>query len=142
MTAANDHDDFQYQVSLLVKSSHIDLDPITAVIGLRPTTAWRAGEPLKRPTETIRDYNYCCFKLNIDRRNSLEANVVKYILKLEHIKEICRSILDDSGSIVLAVTWYTGQGRGYQFSCSFMRKLADLGIELGVEVFERHSSED
>ena len=132
-----DEDIFKYRAALLVRSKTIDLSPIRDALELNPQPYWLAGDMMVRPTNkrSVREDNYSCFPFPIDPLLTLEENVGIYITKLVPISLIIDKILHDGGSAVVAISWYSGQGRGYEFHFSLLQKLAELRINLGVEVF-------
>jgi hypothetical protein len=133
---------FKYNIDILLKSKTMDLGPIVSTIGLPPKIRWAAGDIMERPTNKHdrRQYNYCCFSIDVDYRQSIERNLDIYLDKLHLSKDYIRKLIHDDGSILIVITWYTDQGRGYEFKFPFLGKLADLQIDLGVEVFEDKSA--
>ena len=132
-----DFESFKYQTSLLVRSNSVALDDFERVLQIPPRVSWRVGELMTRGTSTtsVRSNNYCSFNFEIDLSLAIEDNIRQYLNRLSQLKHLITQIRNDRGTLVLAVTWYAGQGRGYEFCSDFLMELGRLHIDLGIEVF-------
>ena len=130
---------FEFKVSLMFKSATGDLQEICDAIGLVPKRRWIVGHPRKTPTGTslpgiYRD-SYCYFDLKREPKEGLCEMLSRVADRLAEHRALFVRLRDDGGSIYFCVSWLTGQNRGETFTEDLLRKLADLRIDLGVEVW-------
>jgi len=130
---------FEFKVSLMFKSPRGDLQEICDAIGLVPKRRWIVGQPRKTPTGTdlpgIYRESYCYFILKREPMEGLCEMLLRVADQLAEHKALFDRLREDGGSIYFYVSWLTGQNRGETFTDDLLRKLADLRIDLGVEVW-------
>ena len=131
-----DDDKRDFTISIQVKSKTIDINCISDVIELIPSISWSVGDTLSYSSikDGRRQQNYRCFDISVDCSQSIEQNMMVYLDRLEGSRDYIDSLWRDDGLISFYITWYANRVRGHVFKSSFLRKLADLQIELGVEI--------
>lgn len=130
---------FDYAVSFHV--SHPSLDPrrITAELGMRPQGAYKAGDPRKTPAGTplkgfyADSHWYCDFphRGGVELGAFLESVVERLAGHRKFLMEVCAR----RGSLWLFVAWYSGANSGETFSWALLKRLADLKIDLSLDVY-------
>jgi hypothetical protein len=142
--------DYGYDLSLRFFHPSIDPAVITAALRLKPSRAWRAGEPRSNPLgQPLRDTNGSPLKevwrdsywvAPISKGgNSVDKPLHSAIGEaldrlLPHRKFIHRMRLE-GGRSELFIGWYFESNSGDVFDCDLLARLADMKIDLSLDVY-------
>ena len=136
---------FNYSVSL--RATHPTLDPTTIAgkIGLEASYSWAAGDPRKTPNGTplkgVRRENYCSFDITDGDDGELAACLRAALDYLKPQRDFLRQMSINGGSLMFYVFWYPNGDTGEVFSTSLLQDMSDLGIELGINVYDDRPSD-
>jgi hypothetical protein len=117
-------------------------EEISTALGLNPNVKWTAGEPRVTPTGTllggIRENTRWSHRLeNEDSTDLIEALTVN-ISFLEGHKDFLDAFVATGGEIEYFVGWFTIEvSSGQTLPRELMRRIADLKIDLGFDIYGR-----
>jgi len=117
------------------------MDPrrISKALNLRPEFSWKAGErrqtPAGRPLAGIRTGTYWCCVIPRAGQQQLCASLEAVADRLAPHCRFLRGISQDGGSLELFVGWYSDTNSGEEFSWKLLRKLANLHLDLSLDVY-------
>lgn len=135
---------FDYHVSFRLTHPTLDADAIAAQLCMTPKFCWTAGEPRKTPKGTpldgVREESYCTFDIGSGDDGELARCLSTALLKLTPAAEFLRHVRDAGGSPMFYVFWYPNGDTGEVFGTELLRNMAEMGIELGINVFDDRPS--
>jgi hypothetical protein len=131
---------FDYHVSFRVTHPVLDPAVISASLGLEPRFSWRAGEPRATPEGSLlgafRKETYCSYDIGGGDDGELAKCLSTAVDNLERHAEFLREVRASGGMLMFYVCWHPNGDQGETFRPDLMRKMADLGIEFGLNVFD------
>ena len=131
---------FEYHVSLRVTHPTLDPAEIAGQVGFDAKAKWAAGEPRKtpkgRPLRGIREQSYCALAIGSGDDGALAECLDTAVARLKHAGEFLRQIRATGGSLMFYVSWVSSGDTGEVFGTALLRDMADLGIELGINVYD------
>lgn len=134
---------FDYNVSLRVTHPTLDAATITARLRMTPSFCWTVGEPRKTPKGTalkgVRKESYCTFDVGSGDDGELARCLDTALADLEPLGEFLRDVRKSGGSLMFYAFWHPNGDTGEVFSSGLLQRMADLGIELGINVYEDQS---
>jgi hypothetical protein len=137
--------EFDFKVVLMVKHPTRTFAEISAAVGREAKYGWTVGEPRKTPVGRalggFRDESYCGFEIGSGNDGALASFLNRAMLKLKPVREALRELRATGGSLTLVVTWYPNGDTGENFSMPLLREMTDMGIELGINVYDDRGSE-
>lgn len=135
----DDDDAHVSEAYLLIVHPDIDPERITRELGLAPTIAFRAGDPVVTPkgsrlpgTRPDTRWRYCAPP---HARRDFFAPLGRILDHLAPHRTFLRQLMLEGGLVEVAVNLSGERNIGDVITPEDIRKLADLGIALGVEVF-------
>jgi hypothetical protein len=119
----------------------IDPDVITRELGTGPKMAARAGSKITTPTGATLPSVYKSTVWSdwrdFEGKGSFLAGAVPFLDLLELRKEFVGYIIKSGGSIDIILSLYGGVNMGDCIHWAILKRLVDLRINLGVEVFPK-----
>jgi hypothetical protein len=135
---------FGYSVALRVKHPHLDPTAISNELGLVPTTSWKVGDPRQTPKgatlEGVRKETYCSFDFGRGEDGELAQCLLEAVGALTPQRIFLREIRSTGGSMYFYVFWYPNGDTGEMFEIDLLMNMADLGIGLGINVYDDRDS--
>jgi hypothetical protein len=136
---------FKYAVSLRV--THPTLSPVdmSMAIDMTPAYSWMAGDPWPRrtPIKGGHKESYCSYNIGAADDGELAQCLRKAVETLGGCREFLRDLRSTGGSLMFYVFWYPNGDTGEVFDTDLLLKMAGLGIELGLNVYDdRHAPFD
>jgi Domain of unknown function (DUF4279) len=135
----NAADDATFKLTLLIRHPDFDPDLITETLKLKPFRYWRRGEPRITPKGTTlagewpdTRWNHVAF-YEADRTVSVE--IERWLVSLDRNGEFIRSLVSTGGDITLNLAMPGQSHRGDVIAAGTLRRAADLGVGIGIEVF-------
>lgn len=124
---------------LLIVHPDMDTERIARELGLAPELAFRTGDPVILPSGrrlpgARRDTRWR-YDAPAHRRRDFFAPIGSLLDHLAPHREFLRRIVREGGSVTISVNLSGVSNIGDVIEPDEMRKLVDLGIGLGVEVF-------
>jgi hypothetical protein len=139
---------YRYDISLRVRHPSMDPAEISTALALEPSRMWRAGEQRMTPKDTPlegtwRDtYWYAdVFKDECPDR-TLAAALSELVERFSSKKSAFAKIRDDGGQVEFYVGWYIDGNRGDKFDTVLLAKLADLGVNLSLDIYPPPNPQD
>lgn len=88
----------------------------------------------------VRDESYCCFDICVGTDGKLADELQNAVSELTHSREFFSEFRRSGGSAYVYVFWYPNGDTGEMFDCELLNGLTDLGIALGINVYEERRS--
>ena len=131
-----DGGEIRYNANIIVTSNTIALMPIIDALRLTPKIAWSTGDKISDSINAggRRQFNYCLFNITAGSWRDIEYDLEKYLHQLRPHKDYIDKVQLDGGAVLLVVNWYAGHSRAYEFGFDFLEQLADLHIDLGIDI--------
>jgi hypothetical protein len=107
---------------------------------MTPKFCWTAGEarktPRGAPLEGLHDESYCCFDIGSGDDGELARCLDVGLTSLAPAGEFLREARATGGSLMFYAFWHPNGDTGEVFGTDLLRRMANLGIELGINVFD------
>ena len=136
---------FDYSVSLQVKHPNLNPTAIATELGLEASHSWAAGQPRQTPNGTalsgVRSESYCKFEIASGTDGELASCLRNVLNHLKSRGEYLRSIRSSGGLLLFYIFWYPNGDTGEVFPTSLLQDMVDLGIELGINVYDDRPSD-
>jgi hypothetical protein len=117
---------------------HPDIDPsmVSARLSLTPTRSWRVGESRKNPDGHLLggQYDRTYWAATVERSagdSDLESQLTTFLQRLDSHADFLHDIRRSGGEIEFFITL---KERGSTLSYVCLRRLADLNIDLSIDV--------
>jgi hypothetical protein len=138
---------YRYSISLRITHPSIDPTLITAELGSDPRRSWRAGLERRAPDgELLRGINQQSFWVGSHLEG--ESGVVALsealhglLEKLERHRAFFRRLRDEGGVVEFFIGWFLGSQGGEIIEHSLMARLADLQIDLSLDMYPGEDDE-
>jgi hypothetical protein len=135
--------DLRYRIRFVIHHPDIDPDRITKSLGLTPHHSAIAGSVRKAPNGVIlpglHRTSSWSHSYRIERHRHFFSEIVKIIDRLEPHKDLLNEIAGSGGSLCLIADLPGDVNIGSEFPWRDMARLADLHIDLGVEVYPEYN---
>jgi hypothetical protein len=137
---------YSYSVSLRIFHPSIDPGALTKTLALKPSNAWKAGEPRRtprgQPLNGINRGSFWTARLIQKRyattpRRSLEAALASEVKRLQKHRSLFRRIQKAGGRTELFVGIFgeNGFNFGGELDTDLMGSLTKLGLSLGLDIY-------
>lgn len=131
---------FGYRVSLRITHPTLCAGAIAASLGMAPEFSWTAGEARTTPRGTLlegvhRD-SYCSFHLGSGDDGQLARCLDVCLTELAGAATFLTEMRKTGGSLMFYAFWHPNGDTGEVFGTDLMRRMADLGIVLGINVYD------
>ena len=131
---------FDYSVNLRVKHPSRHPDAIATDLAMSPRTAWNVGEPRVSASGRLlggtRTETYCWFPMGDGHDGELARCLSDALLELETRVNAVRALKATGGTIQFYVFWYPNGDTGQVFDTALLSRMAALGIDLGINVYD------
>lgn len=133
-----ENDERWYRVSLRFFGDQLDLDAVTAAIGLEPSYVGRMGEHIRgNPRYAI--HRTCIWRRSYDEEleSPFSILIAKFLDQLQDRADAIRVLTAQPGveaELFLGFSSGNGQG-GFDLPPSLLARLADLGIGLSLDLY-------
>lgn len=129
----------RYSVRLLIRHPSLDPDFISRKLGLAPQASHLVGAPRRAPNAAslpgiYRDSVWSCWE-RVERHRRFFDDVVKILDIPERHASFLAEINETGGQTELIVDLPGDVNIGDTLPSREMRRMAELGIKLGIEVF-------
>lgn len=129
------------KLRLLVIHPNADPAEITREVGLEPLRSWRSGEPRQTPKGTrlegVWPDTRWSHGFTLHKNATLETAVASALDKLKAAERYLAKLRGTGGSAELIVSLPGDAHPGASVSSELLKGLADLGVDLGIEVFPK-----
>ena len=137
---------YSYSLSLRIFHPTIDPGALTKSLRLKPSNAWKSGEPRRTPTgKPLKDKNNGSFWTArlIQKRfattpgRSLEAALTAEVQRLKRHRALLRRIQKTGGRTELFVGIFgeNGFNFGGELDTDLLADLSRLGLSLGLDIY-------
>lgn len=130
---------FRYKVSLRFTGHVLEPAAISERLGLAPQFARKMGAarttPKGDPLEGTYASNYCSFKLDPRTDEPLDAMLLRVVSGLDANRDLFLQVSETGGTSEFFVGWFAPRNSGVTFNHQLLSKLADLRINLGLNVY-------
>ena len=134
---------FNYAVSLQIRHPTAQADALAGPLPWRAASSWSVGDerstPKGRALGGERSQSYCTFEVGKGDDGKLAACLSpiteELLVHREHLAELRRT----GGGLSFYVYWYPCGDTGEVFTAQLMAKMASLGIDFGLNVYEDRS---
>ncbi|CBL45673.1 Hypothetical protein HDN1F_20900 [gamma proteobacterium HdN1] len=134
----------EFVVSLRIKHPTHTHHSIVQSMGMTPKFSYSVGSPRAtpkgRPLEGVYKNSYCSFTLLEKQGGDFVDGIKKIFVLLESHKEYFRLLTSEGGKTELFVGVFADGTVGFSLGVEEMRALADLSLELSVEVYNEEPS--
>ena len=131
---------FSYRVHLSIKHPSADPARIASELRRQAQTDWRAGEPRVTPTGRrlggVRAETYCSFRVGEGDDGALAECLAAYVTGLEPHAAFLRELKASGGELLFYAFWHPSGDSGEIFHADLLSRLAALGIDLGINVYD------
>lgn len=128
-----------YWISLQVRHPTLHPTAITAALGMKPKRSWFVGEPRTTPKGTplggTYDRTYWVTSTKVTGHRFFFKEVITLIQLLELSREFISEFVETGGTLYLNIGLGGCRNIGDVIRSADLRRLCDLGIDLGVEVY-------
>jgi hypothetical protein len=136
--AAQDREDFGFNISLQVRHPKLSTDELSKGLRLRPGRAWVAREeratPKGNPLPGLYKTSYCYYDLAKGLgADSLARKLSLANRRLQRHAALLRRWRKTGGTLHYYVTIHGRNAMGVEFDPQLLSNLAELGISLGLE---------
>jgi hypothetical protein len=129
------------ELRLLVIHPSADPAEITREVGLEPLRSWRSGDPRYAPKGTrlegIWPDTRWSHGFALHKNATLETAVASALDKLKAAERYLAKLRGTGGTAELIVSLSGDAHQGASLNCELLQELADLGVDLGIEVFPK-----
>jgi hypothetical protein len=132
---------YRYTISLRIRHPSIDVAEIASNLSREPFRSWQAGEPRSTPKGTpitgVNSETYWTTRVAEGDSSSAVLSVVLLglVADLARHRMFFERLRREGASIELFVGWYFGGNSGDIFGFDLLAKLADLKIDLSLDVY-------
>lgn len=137
---------FGYSVSFRVKHPRLRPNDIAASLNKTPRFSWAAGEPRMTPKGTLlggtRKESYCAFEIGGGEDGELARCLLNAVDGLKAHRAYLHEIRSTGGSLMFYIFWYPNGDIGEVFETDLLFTLSDLGIDLGINVYDDRRAEN
>lgn len=127
-----------FSLRLLVSHPSADLGCLASVLGLKPDRTWRKGDPITTPKGRQMPGSYGDSRWSHEWRfkgkKQPAASLSQVIDRLGRGRQAFLDIKSSGGEAQLILSLAGYRHIGDTVSCESLRKLADLGLSLGIDV--------
>lgn len=131
---------FEYTISFQVRHPHLDPDQIANELGMTPSNRWKAGDPRITPKgrqlEGVYPHSYCSFPLGGGDDGDVSGLLKNALARLASHAGFLEEVRGGGGTLLFYVFWYPNGDTGEIFDIELLRSLTELGIELGLNVYD------
>ena len=132
-----------FKMRFLVIHPTADPADITREFGFLPLRAWRCGEPRFTPKGTRlggiwRDTRWS-HGFELEENATIEAAIASALEKLAMTGRFLATLLETGGTAELILSLPGDAHQGASIRVEVLRRLADLGVSLGIELFPKTS---
>lgn len=129
----------RFAIRLRIIHPRMDPEDISRRLELNADMLWRAGTPRRTPKGTplvgiYRETRWGWSEQHLNQRDFFRA-AVGLIEKLERHREFLAMIIGEGGTVDLILHLPGDVNIGSSIAAADLRRLADLNINLGIEVF-------
>lgn len=107
---------------------------------MKPRHSWSAGEPRRTPVGTpldgLREESYCSFDMGGGDDGNLAECLCAAVSKLKAYRTFLRQMSEARADLSFYVFWYPNGDTGAVFDTRLLADLTDLGITLGINVYD------
>ena len=129
----------RYEINLLINHPVMSPDTITGRLKPTPQYSWRRGEPRRTPIGTelggVRSETMWRHVIREEGRRSFFAGLRNSVDRLRAHRRFLSQIASGGGRVELIVNLPGNVNMGDVLNPQTLRLIADLGADLGVEVF-------
>jgi len=132
---------YRYQISLRVRHPAMDPAGISAAFRLDPKRCWKAGDPRMTPvgtplSGTWRESYWVTDVLDGDCPDKTLAVALSELAeRFSPHRQFFQKIRAEGGRVEFFVGWYIDGNRGDIFDVTLLGRLADLGINLSLDIY-------
>ena len=130
-----------FNVSLRIRHPNMDPAKITEILKLTPEFMHKFGDMRKTPTGQHLTGNYkisyWCYSYKLELNMSLNQFLLKFYTDFIPICDFFKKISDEEGTIELYCGFNGKYNCGDTLEWRTLRKLSDLYVELGLEIFPK-----
>lgn len=129
--------DFRYELSLRIWHPSLPPEEFSEALSLVPDTGWAAGSPSKRFDGSIstRPVSYWSARLTQEEPLPLGVALHRACRMLQPYAGFVRQIVSTGGRLEFFVGWFSGRNSGEVFSHSLLSDIAELHIDLALDVY-------
>jgi hypothetical protein len=134
----------QFSIVLLIRHPNIDPADISHILGLKPYTSWRSGDPRVTPRGTVllglhksSTWNY----IQEWRGEYSFANEIEnFVLQLYQNKGFFLRLVNEKAHSEIFVQLPGNKSQGDSIKPEVLGKISELGLYFGAEVFPKYKT--
>jgi hypothetical protein len=130
---------FKVSVTFRIIHPSINPDEISTQLVLLPRTSGRVGDSRKTPNgDPLKGKNestYWTYPISCQESNGLADILESFTDDLEIHRDFLLNLYATGGRLEYFVGWFSGTNSGEEFKHGLLRKLADLHINLSLDVY-------
>lgn len=139
--SASEVEQLKFEIRILIRHPAADPIEITRRLGIDPDIVRKVGEIRKTPrgnaSGDVNKYSMWSKSFIFEKERNFFRHAVSIVDLLEQNREFISELIDSGGTIQLIADLSGRQNIGDVFAWNDLRRLADLRIDLGVEVFPK-----
>lgn len=136
---------FSYAVNFQIRHPTAQANALAAGLPWIARASWTVGDQITTPKGGqiggVRRQSYCTFQVEQGDDGQLAACLSRAADALAVHQERLAELRRTGGTLSFYVFWYPSGDEGAVFSAELMAKLASLGIDLGLNVYDDRTDE-
>ena len=131
--------DFSYRVSLRLSGIGFEPEEISTALMLNPDKSWKIGDPIINPPNTPshgnRSKSFWSHQFETTDHKDLESSLTVVLEKLLLHQVFLQGLASNGINIQLFIGLFGDENYGFTITPTLSKDLADLGIEMGFDVY-------
>jgi hypothetical protein len=131
---------FDFHISLRVTHPDIDPELVSNALSMKPKFSWKVGTPRVTPKGNslggTRTDSYCSFEIGQGSDGEVAKCISDALERLTPHSEFLSKLRTTGGSLMFYIFWYPNGDTGDVFRSDVLAKMASLGIDLGLNVYD------
>ncbi|EGM79577.1 hypothetical protein Rhein_0035 [Rheinheimera sp. A13L] len=130
----------EYTISLRIEHPSLTCNEITETIGLYPKFSYSVGEPRRTPRgDTLEGFykeTYCCFDVIPTKTGDFTDDIEQIVTQLSGLTSYFANLTAEGGRVEIFVGIFSDETVGFTLTTKDMIALANLSLELSVEIYK------
>ena len=131
-------------VSFRIMETNLNPSMVTTLLGMKPDESHRKGDPRMSKAKSGKVIYFApfnsglwCLESNLDKYCDLQDHILNIIERIESKKDILRKLKNEGFEMDLYCGYFflTGSQPGISLSNSILKKISELGIDLGIQLY-------
>jgi len=133
----------EYHICLRFFGDDLDPDAVSSVLGVQPTSSCRKGDLFRgKVSERIEKTGKWLLRLPEKPGEPFEPQIDALLNTLTQDLSVWRTLTQKYNADLFCGVWLRNWNRGMGLSPQLMARLAERGLELGLDIYADHEGDD